>query len=107
MEAAVKFYSRRMKSLKSKSREAANRPELERIALELAVACPVDSSNPHNCPLHELRKRAMPERVSWVRSLPFNDLIYLVSYHQVCLGARLDREILHASWECKSTRRTE
>ncbi|MCX6895456.1 MAG: hypothetical protein NTZ16_08180 [Verrucomicrobia bacterium] len=74
------------------------RAELESVALELIVACPLDSSNPQNCPLRQLREQPLTERVRWLRALADEELAYLVSYHQVCLNTKLQAEPLLNHW---------
>lgn len=58
--------------------------------LETAMGCPVDDSNPRDCPLHPVRQLALPERIEWFYALTDDDLGYLASYHRVCLHNRLE-----------------
>jgi hypothetical protein len=62
--------------------------KLQRYILALADACPLDQSNPEHCPLHELRKLKMEERLEWLRELNKDDARYLAAYHHVCLTVR-------------------
>jgi hypothetical protein len=59
--------------------------ELRADLLHLAKACPFDGTNPWDCPLFPLRKMKPRKRAEWFNSLSEADLVYLASYHQVCL----------------------
>ena len=48
-------------------------------------ACPVDSCNPVECPLHCLRQMEYARRLQWLQALNRSDLEYLAAYHYVCL----------------------
>lgn len=65
--------------------------------LNLAVNCPVDHCNPVNCPLHDIRKLELGRRLEWFKALTDEDLVYLNSYHFVCLKNRLDACLAGAS----------
>jgi hypothetical protein len=58
------------------------------IVLKLTVACPHDNSNPPYCPLHEVRKLSVEERMKWAEALSDEEMQYLGTYHQVCLQWR-------------------
>jgi hypothetical protein len=51
----------------------------------LSVSCPHDNCNPSFCPLHDVRKLTLEERMKWVRALSDEELEYLITYHQICL----------------------
>ena len=61
---------------------------LERQALALAAMCPVERSNPSNCPLFGVRTLGARERRAWIHGLSHEDLEYLISYHACCVAAR-------------------
>jgi hypothetical protein len=58
--------------------------------LELADFCPYDESNPDDCPLFSLRKLPPKKRLRWLGALSEEDWGYLVAYHHVCLGVRVE-----------------
>jgi hypothetical protein len=58
--------------------------------LELAGFCPFDQSNPDDCPLFPLRKMPPKKRLRWLNALSEEDWGYLVAYHHVCLGVRVE-----------------
>jgi hypothetical protein len=64
--------------------------------LSLAISCPVDQSNPANCPLCNVRKMDLGRRLEWFRSLTDDELVFLNSYHHVCMKHRL-QELLVAA----------
>ncbi len=64
--------------------------------LSLAVSCPVDHCNPDNCPLHNIRKMDLGQRLEWFRGLTDEELMYLSSYHFVCLKHRLQERLVAA-----------
>jgi hypothetical protein len=57
--------------------------------LALSEHCPYDDCNPADCPLFELRKMNPEERVKWFSALSEDDLVYLSTYHHVCLSMRI------------------
>ena len=66
------------------------RDELRANLLALSEACPFDQGNPEDCPLFLLRKMEPKERLQWSHALGENDLAYIVAYHHVCLGIRVE-----------------
>jgi len=60
------------------------RSRLEKLAFLLSKTCPVEQSNPRNCPLFDLRPLAARERRAWIRRLTLDELEYLSTYHQLC-----------------------
>ena len=54
----------------------------------LALACPHDDGNPEFCPLCDVRKLPVRQRIAWVKMLSDDDLEYLGTYHQICLQCR-------------------
>ena len=58
--------------------------------LNLAVRCPVEHSNPVDCPLFGIRKLSPAKRRQWFDQLPDDDLVYLSAYHPVCAQLRLE-----------------
>jgi len=57
--------------------------------IHLVKDCPVDGCNPKDCPLHKVRKMKMPMRLKWFKALSEDDLIYLATYHHVCINTKL------------------
>ncbi|MEI6786384.1 MAG: hypothetical protein WCQ21_36365 [Verrucomicrobiota bacterium] len=73
-----------MATKKSKAiREQAD--ELRASLLELSEACPFHLDNPEDCQLFPLRKLNARKRLQWVNALSESDLLYLTTYHRVCL----------------------
>lgn len=72
-----------MKTKESVPRDG-RRVALENQALDLSRRCPIDGSNPDNCPLCGLRVLSLPERRAWIRRLKLEELEYLVTYHACC-----------------------
>jgi len=66
------------------------RNELRANLLALSEACPFDQSNPEDCPLFPLRKMKKKERLQWCHALDEDDLAYVVAYHHVCLGIKVE-----------------
>jgi hypothetical protein len=65
--------------------------ELRVDLVELAEACPYDNCNPEDCPLFALRKLPVADRMRWVNALTDKDLVYLSTYHYVCLDTKLSK----------------
>lgn len=61
---------------------------LEREAYELSKHCPVDQSNPPDCPLCRLRHLGGSERRAWIHQLTDDELEYLATYHSCCCAVR-------------------
>ena len=57
--------------------------------LSLTETCPVDECNPEDCPLHLLRKMNSGQRLHWFNALEENDLVYLATYHHVCMNIKV------------------
>jgi hypothetical protein len=72
------------------------RKELLAKLLSLAEACPLHQANPRDCPLYQLRKMEPKERVEWCNVLDDADLLYVATYHKVCLATRTRLERLKA-----------
>jgi hypothetical protein len=71
------------------SRTQARRNELRANLLALSEACPFDHSNPEDCPLFKLRKKKPGERLQWFQALDEDDLVYLATYHHICLTTKV------------------
>ena len=56
--------------------------------LHLTTGCPFDRKNPLFCPLRQVRKLPLNERIKWVRLLNDEDLEYFSAYHEICLHWR-------------------
>ncbi len=67
---------------------AARRLQLEKLAIGLSRNCPVDRSNPRNCPLFGLRPLFARDRKAWIRHLALEELEYLATYHAYCAGEK-------------------
>ena len=76
-----------MKTKKSVSPDGL-RTKLERQAMALSKRCPVDRSNPINCPLCDLRLLGPRDRCGWVHALTLDELQYLVLYHVSCAAVK-------------------
>jgi hypothetical protein len=61
--------------------------------VELVKACPVDQSNPDDCPLYPLRRMRPTRRLHWFNTLTEDDLAYLASYHQICLTVKVESRL--------------
>ena len=62
--------------------------ELRASLLSLTKACPVDECNPEDCPLFRVRKMKHMERLMWFGALSEDDLVYLNTYHHICLNTK-------------------
>lgn len=65
------------------------RSELLDALLQVAMSCPVDHTNPVDCPLFLIRKIDLTERIQWFNSLSDDELNYLASYHGICLKTKI------------------
>ncbi len=63
--------------------------ELRASLLSLTKACPVDECNPKDCPLYSLRKMELMQRLQWFNALNEDDLVYLATYHHVCMNIKV------------------
>jgi hypothetical protein len=54
----------------------------------LLVACPYEQGNPASCQLFEIRKKKLRDRVEWVQSLSFDDMVHIMTVHKGCLAYR-------------------
>lgn len=70
------------------------RAEILDNVLSLAVGCPVDHCNPADCPLAEIRQLELGKRLEWLKSLSDDELVYLNSYHYICLKTKLEAHLL-------------
>jgi hypothetical protein len=69
--------------------------------LSLAMQCPVEHSNPEDCPLFYVRKMELPRRLEWFNSLTEDDLVYLNSYHCVCANIKIQACLAHSDPEAQ------
>lgn len=51
--------------------------------------CPL-GGNPEDCPMHELRKLPVGERIAWVESKTDAEMIALYEHHNNCLKRKLE-----------------
>ena len=63
--------------------------ELRASLLSLTKTCPVDECNPKDCPLYSLRKMELMQRLQWFNALNEDDLVYLATYHHVCMNIKV------------------
>jgi len=63
--------------------------ELRATLLSLTKACPVDECNPKDCPLYSVRKMEPMQRLQWFNALSEDDLVYLATYHHVCMNIKV------------------
>ena len=68
---------------------AGRRLELEERTFELSKGCPVDGSNPPECPLCGLRPMPARARRAWIKKLSDNELEYLATYHATCYAEKM------------------
>lgn len=76
-------------STKRHAATAERRLELEERTFELSRACPVDGSNPAECPLCELRPMRARARRAWIKMLSDPELEYLATYHATCYAEKM------------------
>jgi hypothetical protein len=76
--------------MKPKSEKA--KVALRDSALSLAKECPVDRSNPDDCPLHGVRQLGPVRSCQWIRELSEDDLSYLNAYHNVCAAIKMEAQ---------------
>ena len=55
------------------------------------LRCPV-GENPKDCPLHEIRKRPIEERLVWLAAKTEEEVLEMYSYHINCLERKLKEE---------------
>jgi hypothetical protein len=58
--------------------------------LSLVPHCPVEQSNPPDCPLFTVRKAGPAKRLRWFNELTEADLVYLSAYHCVCAQIKME-----------------
>ena len=63
--------------------------ELRANLRSLVEFCPVDKSNPKDCPLYLLRQMEPPRRLELFNALNEDDLVYLATYHHVCMNIKV------------------
>jgi hypothetical protein len=76
-------------STKRNAATAERRLELEERTFELSKACPVDGSNPPECPLCGLRPMPARARRAWIKMLSDPELEYLATYHATCHAEKM------------------
>jgi hypothetical protein len=69
------------------------RNELRANLLALSEACPLDHCNPVDCPLFPLRQMKPGERLQWFHALDEADLVYLATYHHICLTTKVESRL--------------
>ena len=78
-----------MDTTSSRTPSQSRKDELRASLYSLAEACPVDECNLEDCPLFKVRKMKHMERLMWFDALSEQDLIYLNTYHHICLNTKL------------------
>jgi hypothetical protein len=58
--------------------------------LSLVQRCPVELSNPKDCPLFGIRKLGPARRLRWFNDLTEDDLVYLNAYHCICAQVKME-----------------
>jgi len=53
------------------------------------LRCPL-GGNPSDCPLHELRKLPVEQRIAWLESKTDEEVIDLYHQHNACLECKLE-----------------
>ena len=61
--------------------------------LSLAGQCPVDLSNPVDCPLFAVRKLGRSTSRRWLQELTEDDWVYLNAYHCVCFRITMETRL--------------
>jgi hypothetical protein len=51
------------------------------------LRCPI-GDNPEDCPLHEIRKRPVEERLAWLESKTNKQVVELYQQHKDCLNTK-------------------
>jgi hypothetical protein len=69
------------------------RAELRDNILNLAMTCPMDHCNPTDCPLFHVRNLDLVSRLKWFRGLTDDDLIYLNTYHFICMKHKAETQL--------------
>ena len=54
----------------------------------LSIACPLDQGNPSGCPLHDVRKKDLVERIAWVKHLNRDEIDNMIKSHESCLAEK-------------------
>ena len=62
--------------------------ELRASLRSLVKSCPAGESNPKDCPLYLLRQVENPRRWGLFNALNEDDLVYLATYHHICLNTK-------------------
>ena len=57
--------------------------------LRLVQQCPVELSNPEDCPLFAVRQARPARRLRWFNDLTEDDLVYLNTYHCICAHLKI------------------
>ena len=55
------------------------------------LRCPL-GGNPEDCPLHEIRKWPMEQRLAWLESTNDEEVVELFNRHSDCLESKLAEE---------------
>ena len=55
----------------------------------LSLGCTIDGGNPTDCPLHDLRKISVPERLKAVQGMSEDAKLKVLEYHKKCEACKL------------------
>jgi hypothetical protein len=53
------------------------------------LRCPL-GGNPIECPLHDIRKLPMEDRVAWLEAQPDEEVVELYHLHNACLECKME-----------------
>lgn len=56
------------------------------------LRCPL-GGNPEDCPLHEIRKLPVEERVAWLESQTDEEIVAAYELHNKCLECKLEEYV--------------
>ncbi len=76
-------------TISSRTSSQSRKDELRASLYSLAETCPVEECNLEECPLFKVRKMKRMERLMWFDALNEQDLVYLNTYHHICLNSKL------------------
>lgn len=71
--------------------DTSNSEDVKRIVLCLVIECPM-SGNPESCPIFDVRKLPLKDRIEWVNKREYPEHLEIYLHHKQCL-AKLERGI--------------
>ena len=90
-----------------------NEPEVgspRRDLTRILLSCPhahIGDPNPRECPLHEIRKRSLRERLAWVRTLDRDVVSRILENHSWCYAKKTIARLTDQAWENSEPSRAE